>query len=200
MKTRSAFQPHRAGKRADRAQQKESNIQSTTYAKDRSWEIEVLPDKRSLTKGNESMSWQLSGAGQRGVCLPFADNGAGRCGVKNIKAQKISWNRGLIETSQPNLLVTSQYTNNKTQSPCDGHVRCALAHPSTVTTNLPAHSAPLPPANLCSLDTRNTLVNKGPCTWSSLCLESSCSRLYDVTYTHFFQLLAVKSILQKGLF
>lgn len=37
-------------------------------------------------------------------------------------------------------------------------------------------------AFLCNLDTRNTLCAKSSCTWLSLCLEDSCSRLYYVPH------------------
>lgn len=80
--------------------------------------------------------------------------------------------------------------NNKTQSCGDDPGSCALDHPSTITSTLPAHSAPLPPASLCSLDTRNKLSTKGLCTCLSLCLEFSCSRPYNVIHTHFLKVLA----------
>lgn len=91
-----------------------------------------------------------------------------------------------------------KYTKNKTQSCGYDPGRCALDHPSAITITLPAYSAPLPPASLCSLDTRNKLSTKGPCTFLSLCLEFSCSRLYNVIHTHFLKSIGRSHFFRKA--
>lgn len=157
----------------------------------------IFRDKGGLTKGNASMSWQVSGQSKvLSGCRRHAKTGVGRYSVADSMTSRKCWNPGLVETSGPNSSMASQWAKNKTQSPCNGAAWCDLGHPATSL----AHSAPIPPDFLCSLNARNTLLAKSACAWLSLCLESSCPRFSYVFHTHCFHVLAEKSVLQKGLF
>lgn len=131
-------------------------------------------------------------------CRPQANIGKSRYGVESdIRTYKKSWNWRLVETSYPNPLLASQWAKKKTRSPCDGP---AFGPPSTtphttLTGSLCSSFASLPvlPGHR-KHTSRQRLLDL-----VVLLPRMLLSQIYNVSQTRSFQVLAVKSVLQKGL-